>query len=331
MNRLNNRNTRIGRAQAGIGLVEVMIALLLGIGILWVITEVAANNSLTRYEMDRAGRQIENATYAMQVLETEMVSVGFWGEAGEQPAGAALPPVCPGLGVDLDAAADEITAALGYPVQGEDPDGSICVAAKAGTEFLALRRAASCASGAAGCGAADDNFHMQVNACFVPDDDTALLPGAIAVDHDLAELSMTQRDCATEAPEYRFMSRVYFVNASDQLVRAELVGNGEADYVETVLVDGVEMLRFEYGLDTDNDGQVDTNTNAPAGTEWADVALVRVWLVVRSADPSTGYEDERNYTLAGAAYNVPNALLGFRREVFIRTISLRNVAGRRES
>lgn len=331
MKRPNDNVMRSVRRHRGIGLVEVMIALALGAGILWAITEIAANNSLTRYEMDRAGRQIENATYAMQVLESDLVSAGFWGEADEQPAGATLPPVCPGLGADLDAAADQITAALGYPVQGEDPDGSICVAAKAGTEFLAMRRAASCASGAAGCGAAGGNFHMQVNACFVPDDDTATLPGVIAVDHDLSELSMTQRDCATEAPEYRFMSRVYFVNADDQLIRAELVGNGETDYTENVLVDGVEMMRFEYGLDTDDDGQVDSETTAPSGTEWADVALVRVWLVVRSSDPSAGYQDARDYTVAGAAYNVPAGLLDFRREVYVRTISLRNVAGRRET
>lgn len=316
--------------QAGVGLVEIMIAMALGIAIIYAVTEVAASNSLTRYEMDRQGRQLENAAYALQVLETDLVSAGFWGEAGEQAPGGSLPPVCPGLGVDLDQAADELTASLGYPIQGEDPSGASCVTPKVGSGFLAVRRAASCASGAAGCDVANDHFHLQVNACFVPDDDSAILPGAIAVDHNLDDLVMTQRDCATEAPEYRFMSRVYYVNADDQLIRADLEGNTSFDYVDTVLAEDVEMMRFEYGLDTDNDGQVDTNTNVPSGTQWADVAMIRVSLVVRSSTPSTGYADERVYTIGGASYDVPAAFQEHRREVYTRTVSLRNVAGRRE-
>lgn len=318
------------RVQSGVGLLEVMIVLALGVVILLGVTEIANNNSYTRYELERSARQIENATYALRTLETDLRSAGFWGEAGEQPAGANLPPVCPGLGADLDTATDELTEALGYPVQGEDELGSICVNRKAGSGFLAIRRASSCQIGTAGCDAAGTNFHLQVNACFVPDNDAAPLPGTITIDTDLDALTATQRDCTTQAPEYRLLSRVYFINSDDQLVRAELVGSGTLDYVETPLIEGIEMMRFEYGLDTDGDGQVDSQTNAPSGTQWADVAMVKVSLVVRNLQPSAGFTDDKDYTIAGAAYDVPADFINHRREVYSRTVSLRNVAGRRE-
>jgi type IV pilus assembly protein PilW len=124
---------------------------------------------------------------------------------------------------------------------------------------------------------------------------------------------------------------VYFVNDSDQLVRAELSrASGASVYVETPLVEGVETMKFEYGLDTDGDGQVDLHTDSPAGTQWANVAMVRVYMVVRNLEPSGGYSDTRTYVVGGDAYAVPAAFQGHKRQVYARTVSIRNVAGRRE-
>ena len=135
---------------------------------------------------------------------------------------------------------------MGYPVQGEDALGSSCVLPKGGSEFLSVRRAASCALGSAGCDPADSNFYLQVNACFEPSDSSLPLPGELIISSVLADFVYTQRDCAPDAPEYRFLSRVYFVNADDQLVRAELSrASGASVYEETPLVEGVETMKFE--------------------------------------------------------------------------------------
>ena len=317
--------------QAGFGLIELMISLLLGIIIMLGVTEIATRNSLTRAELERSGRQIESASYALRLFETDLVSAGYWGEMGEQAAGGTLPPVCPGLGLDLAVAANELRAATGYPVQGEDALATSCVVPAAGTDFLAIRRVSSCALDTTGCGTAGSNFHLQVNSCFNPSDAAAALPGIdYLVDENPDDLDYTQRDCSTEAPKYRFVNRIYYINDDAQLVRAELEGSGAgADYPNVPLVDGVEMMRFEYGLDNDGDGQVDVQTTAPSGAEWSDVAMVRVSLVVRNLEPSAGYADGKTYTLGGASYTVPAGFEGHRRQVYSRTISLRNVVGRR--
>jgi len=311
------------------------------------VTQIATNNSSTRNELERAGRQLENAAYALGEIENDLTNAGFWGELGSQDPGI-FPPVCPDE-INATPADDEFRQVLAYPVQGGqgefdcvtvDPPGTK-IAPKAGTDYLAIRRVNSCALGDLGCDAVGGgHFYLQVHACFDPTNETDLPGISYVIDSidDVPDLSIfryTQRgaDCgaAPPAPQYRFLNRVYYLNDDDQLVRAELVGN---QYTQTTLVEGVEMLRIEYGLDsTGNDGQVDeytNNPNVPDPTAWGNVVMARVSLVVRSTESSGGFVDNKVYTVAGASYTVPAEFRSHRRQVYTRTVSLRNVAGRRE-
>jgi type IV pilus assembly protein PilW len=324
--------------QAGFGIIEIMIALALGVIIMLGVTEIASNNSSTRYELDRSGRQMENAAFALREIENDLTSAGFWGEKGAEGPGT-FPPVCP----------DDIAGlqqSMGYPVQGWqegkalgsnafDCDNLGAIVPTAGTDYLAIRRASSCAVGETGCAAADGNFHLQVHSCA----SDATRAGSFDISADTGILNFLQRDCAAEAPIYRFLNRIYYIE-NDRLMRAELVGTG---YTETVLVEGVEMMRLEYGMDRDADGQVDaadgitfdpTDDPLNPGTEkpvdWSNVVMVRISLVVRNTKSSGGFVDSKTYTVAGENYSVPAGFEDHRRQVYSRTVGLRNVAGRRE-
>ncbi|MEP5568048.1 MAG: PilW family protein [Halioglobus sp.] len=332
----------------GLGIIEVMIALALGAIILLGVTEIASRNSITRNEVESTGRQIESAIYALRTIESDLTSAGFWGETGEQSAGGTLPPAC--VGTDPDGLT-EMTEALGYPVQGEDDLGGTppCITSlKANTDFIAIRRVSSCALGPAECGSADDNYHLQANACFVLDDDTKPLPGEVSIAVDPNDLDYTQYNCTDSAPVYRFLSRIYYVSEYDEdgdgvvdhvLRRAELQGSeGSAAYEITGLVEGVELLKFVYGIDSDGDGMVDvekpnpSDPSGPSGIEWSDVVMVRIHMVVRNLEPSPGYLDDRDYKVGGADYDATDfdAFKNHKRQLYTRTVSLRNVAGRRE-
>ena len=383
---------RQNQSPAGFGLIEIMIALFLGVIIMLGVTEIATNNSKTTYELERAGRRIENAAYALRLLEGDLTNAAFWGEAREQTAGTPPPPIC--LDDGVVAAVNVLEEALGYPLQGGhiyeapynvDPYKTIaCPPAtfemkpKPGTDYLAIRRASSCALGSTGCDLAGTNFHLQVTACFNADSPQDTERVKISNDIEGAldpndALDATQRDCdpSTNAPIYRFLNRIYYVNDEDQLVRVELVGTG---YTETPLVDDIEMLRFEYGLDTNDDGQEDLpadpdnpypavpeGVDAADGARWANVVRVTITLVVRSQVASGGFTDEKIYDLAKLKYDysaspatksvdwdspttycanlppraacdvtIPAEFVNHRRQLFTRTVSLRNVAGRRE-
>ncbi|QIB66358.1 PilW family protein [Kineobactrum salinum] len=318
---------------SGFGIIEIMVALALGAVLLLGVTEIFSNNSLTRAEVERTSLQIESGAYALGLLEGELANAGYWGEADERPADtASLPPVCP-------ITAAEIEAAMGYPVQGAGA-AACMVSPKAGTDYIAIRRANSCAFDSCPAPVPDFAFYMQVNACFNPLDPDEDPPGVtvyirqtpgemanLATGSRLANFG-AQRDCTTAAPIYGLHNRVFYVNSDDELVRAELTEDG---YIQTVLVEGVEMMAFEYGIDQDGDGQVDVQ--ASPGTDpvsWSNVSMVRVSLVIRNLESTAGYLDNRSYRVAGNDYTVPAALQSHKRQVYSRTVGLRNVAGRRE-
>lgn len=312
-----------GRAVAGFSLVEMMVAMTIGVLILLAVSEVFINNNRTRTEIEKTSRQIENGRYAMQLLEGELANAGFFGEASAQPFPASLWR-CPKIEARL-------RDVMGVPVYGQNnlASGSqpSCLSNyKFGNDYLAIRRSSTCAVGSAGCDTfRTNNFYVQVSACATNN------PGQVLVKNANSELTARNRQCvASGAPRYRFLSRLYYVNGNDELVVAEL-GNpsNTPAYAITPLVDGIERLHLQYGLDNNGDGEVDAFDATPAGAEWEDVVAVRIWLLARNLEPTPGYTDDRSYTMGNeAAYTPADA---FKRQLYTSTVRLNNVAGRREA
>jgi type IV pilus assembly protein PilW len=343
----------------GFSLIELMIAILLGSLLMLAVTEIVTRNSSVRNELARSSERIENGTYAINLLVREISSAGFWGETGAQvPDPNGPPSIFAGTDVDpgdaLDAI-DELTLALGYPIHGGTATGdgvplsfgpsTDSVDIKDGTDYLVIRRGNSCAFNRPGCADDDvgsDDVYLQVNSCFDPVTAGAPIPGEIRLAQRTGATSFAPSlnflpvdcgDSGEDAPIYRFLDRIYFVDTEDNLVRAEL--NGGAFSTET-LVPGVELLRFGYGLDNGpgvarGDGQIDEfDVPDPVDpSEWADVVSIRVSMVVRSLASTAGFNDDRTYTVEGQAYTV-DAFQDHKRQVYSRTVSVKNIGGRRE-
>jgi type IV pilus assembly protein PilW len=90
------------------------------------------------------------------------------------------------------------------------------------------------------------------------------------------------------------------------------------------LVQGVEQMQVEYGIDTNGDRLVDTYGPATATTNWQRAIAVRIALLVSSPDQYGTDRDGRTYQLLNTTVNPP----GDRRlrEVFTTTVSVRNQA-----
>lgn len=327
------------RAIRGFSLVEMMVAMTLGVLVLLAVSEIFVNNNRTRSEIEKSSRQIENGRYAMQLLEDEISNAGFFaGTGAREPAVPfpALPPVCP-LG------ASDVNSTLAVPVQGgnniadgahpacptgdSDKLGSL----KEKTDYIAIRRSSTCVAGSgSGCSAFMAGVpHVQLAACQTETDPA---PGSLVIAAAADDLDALTRACdSTElAPVYRFLSRLYFVTEDNVLSRAELVpdGSGGAEYTVVPLVDGIESLHFEYGLDADDDGAVDSYSSAPVGAEWADLVAVRIWLLARNLETTPGYTDPRLYKIGDAEDFRPED--GFKRQLYSSVVRLSNLAGRRE-
>jgi type IV pilus assembly protein PilW len=96
-------------------------------------------------------------------------------------------------------------------------------------------------------------------------------------------------------------------HAIPTLKRIELTSNGVSSVVS--LVEGIENLQLDYGVDADKDGVPDTTyTTDPASVAaWMNVVAVRINLLSRQIEPTNGYTDPRTYDMGVAGAYTPAA------------------------
>ncbi len=98
------------------------------------------------------------------------------------------------------------------------------------------------------------------------------------------------------------------------------------DGTETPLVEGVEEMQLEYGVDTDDDGSVDQYdpaTTVTAAANWPNVIAVRIGILLRTPDQIPKLTpDTSSYSILGQNFVAP----GDRRmrRLFTSTVTLRN-------
>lgn len=116
------------------------------------------------------------------------------------------------------------------------------------------------------------------------------------------------------------------------LVRLTL---NEDRFEQEALVEGVEQLQLEYGVDTDDDFAIDEYLSASAiantPAAWADVLSVKVSIIARSTDQDFSIdEQDKEYLMAGdkstagEGYTVSAADKHYRRKLYQREVFVRN-------
>jgi type IV pilus assembly protein PilW len=91
------------------------------------------------------------------------------------------------------------------------------------------------------------------------------------------------------------------------------------------LVEGIEQLQLEFGIDETGDQLADRFEVAPGLAELRTAVAVRIYLLVRSLHSVAGYVDTRSYTLGSARLEAPND--GYYRRLMQTTVLLRNNGG----
>ena len=342
--------------QRGFTLVELMVGLTLGLLVLFAVTTVFVNVSSNRHDMERTGRQIENGRYAMQLLQDDLVNAGYFGEFDPRDVGApaAKPDPCSVSVADLKAAV--LMHAQGYLPSAAKPS-CIGTDVRAGTAVLAIRRVRTSIAGDPNCDPATaGEIYLQSTLC---NDELA---NPVMSTHYVVAVQPTSgaspfnlhkrgTDCTTapSAALRSYVMHIYFVannnNAGDgipTLKRAELSGGA---FTIVPLVEGIENLQFEYGLDTNGDGVPDAVTADP-GTyngcasdpcyiaNWINTVTAKVHILSRATETSPGYTDVKTYPLGlqadGTALVVGPFNDGFKRHAYAAMVRVNNPAGRRE-
>jgi len=88
------------------------------------------------------------------------------------------------------------------------------------------------------------------------------------------------------------------------------------------LVEGIEDMQIELGIDTDADGVPDQFKSKPDAAEMATAVVARVYLLVRGIHELSGYTNRKIYRLGQKSVGAKND--GFVRRVVSTTVQLRN-------
>ena len=106
-------------------------------------------------------------------------------------------------------------------------------------------------------------------------------------------------------------------------------------YTLEPLVEGIENLAIQLGVDTSADGDVvgygspDKFVETPADmSEWANVVAARIYVLSRSVDTTPGHSDSKSYLLGTRVIAAKND--GYKRHVFNTLVRIENLAIRRE-
>lgn len=329
--------------QRGFTLVELMVAIALGLLVLAALSALFVSTSANRREIDRAAGVLENGRYALSVLRSDFALAGYYGTLAA-PVGT-VDAACSNDIADWD-------DSLSFHVWGSNNGGSElsgCFASsslaprKAGSDAVVIQRASTCVSGPTvetGCEpriSSGSEAYIQVSECGAEYAGSAK-PFTVYLGNSGTATTWNKRvvggvTCTTDgsAPIRRFYKSLYYVDTSNNLVRADMVAAATAStppaYTVTTLAEGIENIQFQYGFDTNNDGTADEfGQSPPGGYTWSDAMGVRVWVMARAPTATPGYSNDKQLVMDDYSVTPSDS---FKRHVFSSYIGFVNASGRR--
>lgn len=290
------------RVARGFSLVELMVALALGLLIMTALTGLFVNTSRTNQEMARTNSQMENARFALALLKDDLIHGGYWG--GFVPAfddltnqSTSAPTDTPTIVPDPCLAyaswastAGHVNALIGIPVQTHIPSTQctgVISNQQSSTDVLVVRHAATCSLIWNGTGFVAESANCPADvtgaAYFQPgrctSDASPYVLGRAGTD----TFGMQRRQCDSQrAPRMRVVNNIYYirnfsVTAGDgipTLVRSELgvASSAPSQVAAQALVEGIQGFRVELGVDSLSETNAAVNYSAaidwqPAG-QW---------------------------------------------------------------
>jgi type IV pilus assembly protein PilW len=333
--------------QNGLSLVELMVAVTISLLVLTALSAIFISSTRSRNEMQKSTQQQESGRYASQLLADNLKLGGYLAEFDSSPltTPATLPDPC-------EKEVAKLLTALPLHVQGVNNAAAIpsCLSdadVKVGTDIVVVRRVSTCVAGAVGCAAfVEGEPHFQASLCTPTDSSGSELAHAINSDADYAAYHFALSTAAADFTRHktscvatdfaaiqRYLVHIYFIANNNEdgdgiptLKRAEL---GTVNFNIVPLVDGIENMQIEYGVDSDNDGVPNSYTSAPANTtDWRNTMSARVHLLARNTTSTTGYTDSRTYTLGDTEVAAPGD--GYKRHVYSTTAQFVNPSWRRQ-
>lgn len=353
------------RPQTGMSLVELMVAMLIGlIGIL-IITHLYLTNEQYKRSTTGAGTAQVNGAIALYTVERDVRMAGFgfntaaalncssvqyyYNGAYSSPPGpatGALPPLAfvPVIITQGSGAADSITLLYGDAPERVLPGSLRETMPSASAEFKV--------DGTAGYRANDLVMVAQGSTCMMTQI-THVQTAAAMLQHNPGTSNWNPPGGGSLLPAFTQGAnlfnlgdpvwRTYSISAN-RLQMTEVLMSATVGALPLALVDDIVDLQAQYGRDANNDGIVSasewTTVTPTSGAEWLQVVAVRIGLLARSPNyvkPAAGGDCDATIaqpTWAGGSFEAKNFTTAgsqdrcYKYRVFETTIPLRNMIWR---
>jgi len=363
-------NTGAKPDQRGLTLVELMIAMAVGVLLLLGVSLLFTQNRQSYRQNEELARIQENARFAIDELSRDLSMAGFFAEivnvdnndvhdsARNNAADCGQPGVnwlynfAGGLVDGSVRIADQVTGGGGAAAQFSCIDAGTAV--RPDTDVIGIRRTGGVPSfwnslPAGGFAPACDLTLPAGAACQRPVPDRGVFvrenSAGVIMFHAADPDGVAAADTAIPLPfeDWEYTPRVYYVadvpgadgEPIPSLCRQRLDNTLAVSQftLPECLVRGVEDLQIELGIDTDGDGAANAYLSNPDADDMRRAVSVRLYLLMRAIDIDVGYTDERTYTLGNTVagpYRVGPFNDRFHRRVYTTTVSMRNLANVRQ-
>ena len=331
--------------QQGFTIVEVMIAMTIGLLIIAALASIFVFSSRNYRQDERVARISDELRFAMAQIANDLEMAGFWSQLHNpnnitvnsdlkvaKDCGKAAAPATWTFNnlqpVEVIDDATTTTALEQFPCFTADQ-------ITPNTDIIAIKRADGARARALSrTGAITVPDRREANRVYFR---TNGVLGALyrAVPQAGGDYAEPEEKIAVPYSEWQYTPAIYFirpylVDAGDgipSLCRKVLRGGDPPQWETECLTAGIESLQLEFGVDTDRDDSVDYYIAAPTPAQLAAAISVRVLMLARSLEPDPTYTNPKTYALSNEGDFTPAD--GFYRKVLTGTVKLHNPASLR--
>ncbi|MBX2858621.1 MAG: PilW family protein [Cellvibrionaceae bacterium] len=325
--------------QSGISLLEILVALAIGVVLLNGVIQVVISNGNATKTISGFSSQQENARVALEDLSEALRSAGhFGGTEGETVESVGTLSVTGIGGCNSNWLLDTATHIQGF--EGKASVAAItdlptgCIPADQytdNTDIVVLRYAS--AKGATPI-ASVDNATLYYRSVFGT---TGAQGAELLMGADIGDSAYGGGVDGVGTYNYQYKSEVYFVrpcsslngsNCEDGLHTLVRYTLESTDLISEAIAEGVEQFQLSYGVDSvGGDYVADNYVTAENVADWNTVVSARFSIVVRSDNRNLANVDTNTYTLAGGyEYTPEDEVAVHSRKVFTRVVQLRNMS-----
>lgn len=288
--------------QKGFSILEVLISLSVGAFLLTGVLFTFTSMKNTAATTSTYGQLQENGRLAISILTDDLMRQGFWGGLAGNLTYSSLSSVPGGnvndcIGEGLNNATFPQSVGHFRTIWGETAGSSDvlnCISnAKVNSDVIQMKRVISSVISAAN--KENNKFYLIANMNY----------GEIFEGVD--DVPVMDYGNIWEYQHHVYYVREDTINGKSLPVLVQGTLKNTADFMDfEPIIDGIEMLRFSYGVDTDGDGVV--NAYIPADNMpdnyWdnengARILAVTMYVLVRDLYPDYQYENKSTYVLAG--------------------------------